>query len=234
MDQTDLTAKVSALRARGLTPKEIAKTLGVRRAAVEPFIHALAQARAASDPNEPALFGCWVSPGWSHGLAWEGHPDWRDDNGGEADGVPRLVGIAVAREHRTGKVSVCGYLVDAQCLGVKNVVGPRVMDRQKLRDFLHVYFTVFPGEPQSAPLDLAQHLVFGALDYAQRLGFAPHHEFPLVQEHLGAWDGPGAIEFGYHGKPFFVRGPDDDPAYVIRTLERSVGPGNFDFILMGA
>lgn len=31
------------------------------------------------------------------------------------------------------------------------------------------------------------------------------------------------------GKPFFIQGVRDDPVRIMRTLERSVGPGNFHF-----
>ena len=39
--------------------------------------------------------------------------------------------------------------------------------------------------------------------------------------------------FGYHGKPLFMQGPNDDPDAVIDTLERAAGPGKFDFVAVG-
>ncbi|WP_237720512.1 hypothetical protein [Rhodococcus opacus] len=39
--------------------------------------------------------------------------------------------------------------------------------------------------------------------------------------------GTGQIEFGKDGQPFYLNGPYDNSAAVIRTLERSVGAGNF-------
>jgi hypothetical protein len=41
--------------------------------------------------------------------------------------------------------------------------------------------------------------------------------------------GPGRIAFGRDGQPFYRNGPYDDAAAVLRTLEQSVGTGNFQF-----
>jgi len=43
--------------------------------------------------------------------------------------------------------------------------------------------------------------------------------------------GPSAISFGCDGKPFFVQGPPDNADAVPQTLERSVGRGNFTFLV---
>jgi hypothetical protein len=82
----------------------------------------------------------------------------------------------------------------------------------------------------AAPLELAQHLVFGAIQYARTLGFEPATDFEAVTDHLGQWAGPSAIGFGRDGKPFFVQGPRDNAAHIMKTLERSVGRDNFHFL----
>jgi hypothetical protein len=75
----------------------------------------------------------------------------------------RLAGVLVAREHGSG-VSACGYLVDVWCLGVKDCLGPKTMDRRKLPDFVSFFFRSFSRPPGPAALDLAWHMVFGAVD----------------------------------------------------------------------
>jgi hypothetical protein len=66
--------------------------------------------------------------------------------------------------------------------------------------------------------------------YARGLGFQPADAFDdEAVAFLGDWDGPGRIEFGKDGQPFYLNGPYDNPAAVLRTLERSVGAGNFQF-----
>ena len=42
--------------------------------------------------------------------------------------------------------------------------------------------------------------------------------------------GPSTITFGKDGKPLYISGPYDDPRPVIRTLERTAGRGNFEFL----
>jgi len=68
------------------------------------------------------------------------------------------------------------------------------------------------------------------LVYARGLGFDPHPDFAAAEGHLGSWAGPGTITFGKGGKPLYISGPYDDPRPVIRTLERTAGHGNFEFL----
>jgi hypothetical protein len=230
MDHEELTGRVRALRARGRSPKEIARTLGVPPATVAPLIRTIA-AQQQADAAQPQLVGCWVSPGWSDGLTITGHPDWPDAQARDT-GVSGLASVLVARRARHDKVSVCGWLVDAYCLGVKDTVGPRVMDEHDLAAFTRSFYAAYPEPPLPAPLDLAQHLVFGAVAYARDLGFEPTRGFETTTGHLDPWAGPSAIRFGRDGKPLFVQGPHDNPTRVLATLERSVGPDNFDFLVV--
>lgn len=139
--------------------------------------------------------------------------------------------MLVARRAPRRKVSVCGYLVDTHCLGVKNALGPRLMDEGRLPEFARRYFAAFQALPLRAPLELAQHLVLGAEQYARELGFEPHPDFEPARAHLGDWTGPSAITFGRQGTPFYVDGPDDDPGAVMRTLDRTVGKGNYHYLV---
>jgi hypothetical protein len=226
----DLRGQVRELRAGGRSPKQIARALGVRPAVVAPLVRALAQQDAAAGA-EPAVVGCWVSPGWSAALTVDGHEDWLDV--AIPDGGPEGVAcVVVARRHRPQRVSVCGYLVDVYCLGVKNALGPQLMNERDLPAFLHRFFDPFNemAAPLAAPLEMARHLVCGAVDYARRLGFEPAPDFEPAAGHLGPWQGTSAIAFGRYGVPFYVSGPYDNPARVVRSLTSSVGEGNFHFI----
>ena len=228
MQDDALSRQVRDLHARGYSPKEIARALGVRPAAVAPLVRGIAASTGAA---EPAVVGCWVSPGWSEGLGIDGHPEWP----GRATRKPMrsgLVVVLVAREHRRyGKVSVCVYLVDAYCLGAKDALGPRTIDRSDLAAFVGRTFAAFDGSPVAAPIELAQELVFGAVAYAYGLGFEPHRDFEQAVGHLGPPPGTSAIRFGCDGTPTFVQGPYDDAKRIMRTLEASVGIDNFHFIL---
>jgi hypothetical protein len=223
--------RVRLLREQGRSPKEIARILGIRPSEASRLVRAAAVLAQATVP-EQALAGCWISPGWSTGLAVGDRPGWprHDDPAGGSEG---LISVLVARRPRYGKVSACGYLADVYCLGVKNALGPEVMDERDLRGFVRRYFSTYHGDPVKAPIDLACEIVFGSVQYARGLGFEPHPDFAAAAGHLGTWAGPGAISFGKDGKPLYVFGPYDDHRSVIRTLTRTVGQGNFEVLAIG-
>jgi hypothetical protein len=185
---------------------------------------------AASDRAAGIQICSWVSPGWRHGLRIQGHSDWPDDSGAPAaasDSGVALVLVAAPDGHN--RLSVCSYLIDTWCLGVKNTLGPKRMARRDFDALKRAYFAQWrsPGIP--IPVDLAQHLVFGAVEYARRLGFEPHGDFARARRVLGEWSGPSAITFGRDGKPYYVNGPYEDPKRVLATLERTVGRGAFHY-----
>jgi hypothetical protein len=231
MGDDELMDNVRGLRSRGCTPRQIAHALGVRPAKVAPLVRAIAKEQAATAP-QPAVAGCWVSPGWSVGLTVDQQYGWPDrpGSGTEASG---LAGVVVAREGRSQRadVSVCGYLVDTYCLGVKDAMGPWSMDPIKLRRFLNRFFTAFDDEPLEAPIELARHLVWGAVAYARRLGFEPHPDFAMAADHLSPLSGANAIGFGRFGKPFYVQGPYDDVDRIVRTLGKRVGMDDAHFLV---
>ena len=214
------------LRAQGLPPKQIARTLGMRPSEVVAVLNRSATSRPSTD-EQPSV-RCWVSRGWANEVLVNGHHDWPGlDDDSESPGG--LVCVLVARRHRYDKVSVCGYLVDVHCLGVKNVMGPEVMDEVDLVAFRRYFFDAY-DDCLVAPLELARHLVLGAVDYARGLGFEPHPEYGATSAHL---DGPLTrcdIDFGRDGMPFYVEGPYDDAHKIVQILEASVGPGNFHFL----
>jgi hypothetical protein len=233
MRSDDLTSQAQALRAAGHTPKQIARSLGIPRSQAVTLIHSGAPTPrpARTTTTEKPVLGCWISRQWSNGLTITDQPtDWIDDT----DLPPMAMGaglasISVVREHTDTELSVCGYLIDTYCQGVKNAVAPSIIERRDLPTFVAEFFSAYDTPPLPAPLALAQNLILGAIDYAHTLGLDPHPDFYQAKAHLGTWQPPGRIQFGYHGKPYFQQGPYDNPSRIIRTLNRTVGPGNYGF-----
>jgi hypothetical protein len=222
MGEEELLQRVEALRSQGRSPKQIARALGVRPARVAPLVRAIAREQTVRAP-EPAVT-CWVSPGWSAGLAVPPDRDWPDRKRRGADETG-LVCVLVARDrhrHRS-TASVSGFLVDTYCLGVKDAFGPHTMGQGELRGFRHDFFRAFAGAPVEAPAELARHVVWGAVEYARGLGFRPHPDFRAAARHLGPLDGPSAIGFGRYGRPYYMQGPYDDTDEILQTLEEHVG-----------
>ena len=165
---SELAERVAELRQKGRTPREIARALGLRPADVTPLIRVIG---AQAPKREAPVAGCWVTGHWSDRLSVTGHDDWPGLPAAESEsGESGLVGILLARD--TGSTVVaCGFLVDVFCLGVKDTNGPKTMDRRKLPDFTRTFFSAWPSQPQVAvPLDLARHVVAGAVDYAPEPG----------------------------------------------------------------
>jgi hypothetical protein len=229
MDSDELLEQVRTLHADGLSTNAITRILGVPRASVAPLVRELARATASAGA-EPAIIGCWVSAGWSTDLTVPDERGWPDSPayGIESSG---LVGVVVARQHRRlrGSATVCGYLVDTYCLGVKDALGPRLTAHTGLDRFVSRFFEPFDGGPVDAPVDLASHLVWGAAAYARALGFDPHPDFRAAAPHVPALDGPSDITFGLHGRPTYIQGPYDHADRILRTLDSTVGLDNVTF-----
>lgn len=132
-----------------------------------------------------------------------------------------LACVLVARKPRHDKVSVCGYLVDVHCLGLKNTLGPLVMGAVRLLAFRRYFFGTYAAEPLVAPLEPAQQLVFAAVDGVWSRCRLCRHTVGISVSMVTSADDD--IELGRDGLPFFMRGPYDDAQEVLRTLDRSLG-----------
>jgi hypothetical protein len=127
-------------------------------------------------------------------------------------------------------VRLCGWLVEVYCLGVKDVVGPRVMDERRAADFRSSFFAAYQARPLEAPLGLAQHLVFGAVEYARGLGFEPARGF-ADHRPTGVVGGSERHQVRTRRQALLRPGPARHADAVLQTLERSVGRGNFTFLV---
>ena len=217
--------KVRELRAQGLSPRDIARSLGIRPAEASALVRELAAERDSANPDAD-LLGCWLNAGWSAGLGVPDRADWHDP--GAEDGTEGLLTVLVARRRRhRRKITACIYLVDAYCLGVKNAMGPDEVDDRGLRSLTGFVFSAYPAPPVSAPIDLVRDLVLGAAEYAHGLGFEPHPDFERARPHLGPWEGPSAITFGCDGQPSTSTVPTTIPITSFAPCAARLGTEGF-------
>src|SRR2546427_11187596 len=165
--------------------------------------------RARSFP----LFECLISASW------------QKDN-------PGLVEIVLARQQPDGDICFGVYLVDKYCLGLKNTFANAGFSHTRYQN--EVRNRIFhETKRQECQVELAHQMIYASIEYAAQFGFQPDKDFALNQyilEPRGELEEPYQLTFGRNGKPFFIAGPNDNVARILRQLEKTAGTGNFDFL----
>ncbi len=152
--------------------------------------------------------------------------DWRNEG--------EIIQILVARESPSGKIVAASFLVDLGCLGVKNAM-TKVFDSDydyvvELRDGMMSRQAL-----EKADLNLAAKILRESIAYARRWGFNPNPDYAQASLLLAEADPDASdedIPLGRDGKPFFFAGPYDDAKKILAKLEKTAGPGNFDYFAM--
>lgn len=137
----------------------------------------------------------------------------------------------VTRKKKSGRYIIGIYLLDTFCLGLKNTLYLANAQEFELEELLEGINNSgqFVEETDST---LVQNLVYGAIEYAEELGFEPEKDFATSEFILDAVEDLDFIdiEFGKNGKPFYIVGPHDNKAIIIDKLKKAVGENGFDFI----
>ena len=154
------------------------------------------------------------------------------------DEEARLITILIARRSpKSGKVAAGLFLVDLACLGVKSAQVKLFANPDEYAAGLRAHaLRIQPMAP--ADFNLAAKIIFTGLEYAGNLGFKPDPVFAQAQ-HLLAGADPAACTIhvptgGPEGKPFFVNGPYDDARKIVDHLARTLGEGNFHYLVQGS
>ncbi len=151
------------------------------------------------------LYECWISDNWN-----------------KADLEPGLVEVIVARQQPDGNICFGSYLIDKLCLGLKSTFA-------RSNFSLTRYHNEVPGEifrelkGVKCPAELAHQMIYASIEYAAQFGFTPEKDFALSQYVLaprGELEEPYQITFGKDGKPFFIAGPYDNAAHIIKQLRK--------------
>ena len=147
----------------------------------------------------------------------------------------KVAQLSVARKHTNGNVTVCFYLVDLMCLGIK--------DTHYLFNFpMDEYLEQIDDTNTEMPVirvsyEVAHNIVFAGLEFAEEYGFKPHKDFTLTTRYMLEEDTDDIelieIDCGINGQPAYLRGPFDDDVKVkkiIAQLEQTAGPGNYSIL----
>jgi hypothetical protein len=226
---TEQLQEIYRLRDRNVSPKQIARSLGLRPADVTVAIRDRASSealdRAARGELDP-LFCCLINTSGAQRLLGIGPAQDIEDID---QGMAQLI---LARQSGS-KLQVCSFLIDYWCLGVKNALGPRKLGSEQLTEYIEKTYSVFGESGFELTLEQAWSIIGGSIAYAQSLGLNPHPDFEKAKAILGPQpDNLTPIEWGKDGKPTYVNGPHDNSDRIVRTLRDNVGDGNFEFIFM--
>lgn len=229
--------EIKRLRALNLSPKQIARKLGLRPAEVNEYLQMAAEGTAIASAEKgelPPLERCLINENAAIRFLDTGKKGWFGQERKEKldkDGSEGMAQVLVIRKEKS-RYLLCSYLVDYWCLGVKDAMGPRKLDRMDVEFIIEGASSHFAQKFREISLEQARGFVYSAVDYAAGLGLQPHEDFEKAKSHLGQREeSDPTIECGRDGKPFYISGPYDNPLQIVRKLRESVGEGNFDYIL---
>ncbi|NOX45425.1 MAG: hypothetical protein GXO89_00425 [Chlorobi bacterium] len=143
-----------------------------------------------------------------------------------------LATILLSKKQPSGNYVFALYLVDIFCLGLKNTLFNFNFSEVEYNEIKEK----MAGSEIFVPCDIvkAHNIIYGAMDYAEELGFRPYKDFKTTEYLLNPElidDGIDDIEFGKDGKPYYFAGLNDNVDLILETLNRNVGKGNFKFTL---
>lgn len=157
---------------------------------------------------------CWINEAW-------------EEN--------RLANILICRKHSNGNYTVGLYLVDLNCLGVKNTFF-------RFNISLNQYVELMENLSNSEELieveyKLAHNIIFSSIAFAEEYGFNPHKDFSSTMQYFLEEDNENVelieIECGHNGMPMYIKGPhesDTEAKRILTQLEKTAGNGNYKFI----
>lgn len=132
--------------------------------------------------------------------------------------------LLVARQHASGNVTFGSYLVDISCLGVRDAMyryNISAYDYEKRIEYLNS-----TDEVEQISYEKAHNLIYGAIEYAEDLGIAPHKNFRIAQYILEEDTDEIPLiemEFGLNGMPHLAVSSQSEANRYIPLLEKHTG-----------
>lgn len=147
------------------------------------------------------------------------NPDWKEV--GEAN-------VLIVRRNPQGTYTFCMYVLDVWCLGLKEATYVFACPQQYLEQLMAEYSGV------KVDYKTAHNIVYGAIAYAEDLGFKPHKDWKVAQYVLEADEDVEVEEFdfGDKGIPHYVAHPKEQQFAhnrILALLNKAVGEGNYQY-----
>lgn len=145
--------------------------------------------------------------------------------------------IIVSRKHINGNVTLCFYLVDKDCLGIKDSFYRFNIPEYEMDE-------IIGNLDESMPMievdyNLVHNIIHAAWEFAEEIGFKPYKDFLYTTQYMLEEDSEDIpiieIQCGdEYGRPIYTRGPNDSDARVrqiINQMKKTLGEGNYTVIL---
>ena len=160
---------------------------------------------------------CFINKGWKEG---------------------KLCNIIIIRQHSNGNVTYCVYMVDLNCLGVKDSFYQFNVPYAMVQDFFNESGKEHNLSIIKIPYKLAHNIIHAGIEYAEEYGFKPCKVFTSVTGYFLEED-TDAIPLiqiecgGKDGKPLYVNNGFESAFHekqILAQLEKTAGEGNYHFI----
>lgn len=161
------------------------------------------------------IFECWVNPNWDKTYTAE---------------------VVVARQHSNGKITLGAFIVDLGCQGVKKSGTIFSVSESEFRTIIRE--GTLGGKMKKISYVLAHNIIYGAIAYANELGFEPDLYFRDLAKYILEEDTDDVklmeIVFGQRSVPYYMQGSDTDVECkeILRHLDAKVGAGNYKCLLV--
>ncbi len=144
-----------------------------------------------------------------------------------------LGSVLLCRPIKDGRVVFACFLVDKDCLGVKDAFA-RLINPGQFSE--HLQQLSQRDDVRSCDPIRAKKLVTEAVKWSASLGLQPMGDYNRVKaiwSDLDETQCEETFEFGRDGRPVYIQGPNDSPEFiqgVMNTLEANLGEDNFHYM----
>jgi hypothetical protein len=162
------------------------------------------------------IYKCWINKEWRN---------------------TKAATIFVARQHSSGNLTFCLYMVDLMCMGIKNTMYRYNVPEEELQR-IHKEAGKENWVFDEIPYRLAHNIIYAGVDYAAEYGFSPVPDFTRVTQYLLEEDTEAIplinIQCGdENGNPIYINAGLESPAkeqQIIKRLNETAGEGNYTFL----
>lgn len=134
--------------------------------------------------------------------------------------------LLIARREGEGRYVYASYMLDVFCLGVKDTFWRACSKGEfdEMVERVESTQTLIPIKPECFV-----KIIQGAVEFANAVGFGPHHDFKHSSKLLQGIDPDGCTEeftFGKDGHPFYIQGPHESPqeaAFIMQRIHAAGG-----------